>query len=169
MHRRWSGSITAIVLVLVAACSGAADPTPAERQSGGVAPAPTASAPDACTTDALDGRYARQFTAENTDNSDLFGEWELEIAACTYRIAENGEEQGGGRIELADGDPESGTIALSDDLGCPNEFTGSAFYDIAFDGTALVFEEAIAGTDQCEGRAEVFVGSPPWDRTGLAS
>ena len=97
-------------------------------------------------------------------DSDLLGAWTLTIDSCAYRIAVDGLEQGGGRVELVEGEAEAGRLAFSEDLGCPNEFTGSAFYDFSLDGSSLTIEEAIAGTDLCEGRAGAFVGSPAWTR-----
>jgi len=112
----------------------------------------------------LGGSYSRERTAANTDDSDLLGAWTLTIDSCAYRIAVDGLEQGAGRVELVEGDAEAGRLAFSEDLGCPNEFTGSAFYDFSLDGSSLTIEEAIAGTDVCEGRAGAFVGSPAWTR-----
>ena len=153
---------------IVAACSaGTASPTPTAQPSANptatVEPSGAGSTEN-CIPEGLSGSYSRERTAANTDDSDLVGAWTLTIESCAYRIAVDGLEQGGGRVELVEGEAEAGRLAFSQDLGCPNEFTGSAFYDFSLDGSSLTIEEAIAGTDLCEGRAGAFVGSPAWTR-----
>jgi hypothetical protein len=162
------GTRSVFVLALAAtACAGEVAPT--ESDEGAVAPTtPTPTqevSPAPCTVSELDGTYNRQLTPEDAAASDLIGAWVLEIDGCEYRISLDGIEQGAGRIELVDGVARSGRVALSEDLGCPNEFTGSGFYDITLDGGNLTFSEAIAATDQCEGRAGAFVGAPSWERS----
>ena len=154
---------------VAAACQG--EPAASPTLTGRPSPSPSATAEPSgqdlaenCIPDALAGSFSRERTAANTDDSDLLGAWTLTIGSCDYRIAVDGIGQGGGRLELVEGDAEAGRLALSEDLGCPNEFTGEAFYDFTFNGSALTMEEAIAGTDQCGGRAEAFVGSPPWSQ-----
>lgn len=153
---------------VMAGCNaGTASPTltaqPSPTPTASAEPSPSGSTEN-CIPEGLGGSYSRERTAANTDDSDLLGAWTLTIDSCAYRIAVDGLEQGGGRVELVEGEAEAGRLALSEDLGCPNEFTGSAFYDFTLDGSSLTIEEAIAGTDLCEGRAGAFVGSPAWTR-----
>jgi len=153
---------------LVGACQspGAPNPTFASPTASPIPPTassiPLESPDEDCIPSGLVGLYTRERTVDNTTESDLLGSWTLTIGPCDYQIAVDGIEQGGGRLELAEGNAEAGRLALSEDLGCPNEFTGDAFYDFTFDGSTLNLEEAIAGTDQCEGRAGAVAGPPAW-------
>jgi hypothetical protein len=160
--------LLALIGWVVAGCNAGTAGPPVTAQ---VSPAATATAEsppsgstETCIPEGLSGSYSRNRTAANTDDSDLLGAWTLTLDSCAYRIAVDGLEQGGGRVELVEGEAEAGRLALSEDLGCPNEFNGSGFYDFSLDGSSLTIEEAIAGTDLCEGRAEAFVGSPAWTR-----
>lgn len=161
--RRIAQSAAVLAFGLVS-CTGAAAPTPSERDAITSSPATTESSQASCAGEELSGVYEREFTAENTDSSDLLGAWTLEIDGCSYRLGVDGIEQGLGHIELVDGTAASGRIGLSEELLCGNEFTGVAFYDIILDGASLSFAEAIQGTDLCEGRAEAFAGPPDWVR-----
>jgi len=110
------------------------------------------------------GAYSRERTAADTDDSTLLGNWTLTIESCGYLIAVDGIEQGGGRLEFVEGDSEAGRLTVSQDLGCPNEFVGQALYDFTVQGSVLTIEEAITGTDDCQGRAAALGGSPGWSR-----
>jgi hypothetical protein len=118
----------------------------------------------ACIPEDLIGSYNRTRGDADTPDTDLHGDWSLELTDCAYAIAVDGIEQGSGQLATVDDAGESIRLALSGDLGCPNEFTGEALYDFALTGTSLDISEAIAGTDQCEGRASAFAGSPPWSQ-----
>ena len=152
--RRSRGLLAVLACVLVA-CETVV-PTPSTRIA---TPSPRSD----CIGGDLSGEYRRDFTAETTNNTDLLGAWTLAIEGCSYRISVDGVELGVGRIELVDGTAASGRVGLSDELLCPNEFAGVAFYDVTLDRTILSFAEAIQGTDQCEGRAEAFAGPPGWE------
>lgn len=154
--------------LVVFACSGPQAPPASEHGTSLSAPLPSASSPSAqpqtdCGTAELSGVYRREVTSADAQSSDVVGDWTLEIDGCSFEISQDGQMQGGGRIELVDGTAASGRLSLSEDQ-CPNEFTGAAFYDITLDADhRLTFAEAIMGTDQCEGRAEAFVTPPVWE------
>ena len=155
--------------LILAACQ-------AETPIGTVAPGSPTAVPTAsvevsgestalsCVPRAMIGAYSRERTAADTDDSTLYGDWTLTIDPCGYLIAVDGIEQGAGRLELVEGDSEEGRLAVSQDLGCPNEFVGEAFYDFTVQGSTLTIEEAIRGTDDCQGRAAALGGSPGWSR-----
>jgi hypothetical protein len=159
MRKRYQRGFTSLVAMaaIASGCASGATATPSDIATG----TPIASVP--CTSDELDGTYRRTITSSDTSNSDLYGEWTLEIGDCNFTISADDATQGGGRIELVDGTAESGRIALSEDV-CPNEFTGEGFYDVSLNGDQLQIEEAIQASDQCEGRAEAFVTPPLWER-----
>ena len=156
--------IAAILAIGVVGCAESAAPTASIRASSAASAAATGSSDAQCAGEELGGAYQRELTAETTDNSDLLGAWALEIDGCTYRISVDGTEQGSGRIEMVEGTAASGRIGLSQDLGCPNEFTGTGLYDVTLGGNTLTIAEAISGTDQCVGRAGAFGDAPPWER-----
>lgn len=174
MQKRLWGSLVVLTgSSLISACSGVAPQ--ASRADGAAASPPNSLSGSAvetsspgpaanCAPQQLVGTYRRTRTADDTRESDLHGSWTLAISACSYRITVDGSEQGGGRLELVDGSATGGRLALSEDLGCPNEFAGAAFYDFTLDGSTLRVEEAIAGVDPCEGRAAAFTGSPGWSQ-----
>ncbi|MGZ8562368.1 MAG: hypothetical protein ACXWWU_01980 [Candidatus Limnocylindria bacterium] len=157
----------ALGMAMLTACGSAVPQATVEPATSATA-SPEISSPSpalqSCVPEQIAGTYGRERTAADTDDSNLHGAWTLSIEPCNYLIAVDGIEQGGGRLELVDGDIDAGRLSLSEDLGCPNEFMGSGFYDFTFDVSTLSLEEAIAGTDLCEGRAAAVSGSPEWSR-----
>lgn len=162
--RHGSRSLTVILVTAFGMVACGAFATPSNRNPPTPSTVVAFSSQPKCPGAELNGVYRRDFTAETTNSSALIGAWTLEVDNCEYRISVDGIEQGVGRLELVDGTASSGRVGLSEELLCPNEFAGVAFYDVSLDGSLLSFAEAIQGTDPCEGRAEAFAGQPGWAR-----
>ena len=127
-------------------------------------PLRSASPDGPCLPREVTGTYERTLTPDQAPGFDLAGTWRIELTDCAYEVTLDELGQGAGRIELTEGDARSGRLALSEDNGCPNEFVGTGLYDFSVSGDTITFEEAFAGVDGCEGRAEALVGEPSWRR-----